>query len=566
MAYKVVIRPVGGQKGLVYITTERGGGSPPVITMPDGTSVTGVKASSIGRSWVENTPSGMQYQWVFPNFTSYGQPVTVSSGGQSKQMVLSPSTEYRTENGGLAGVDQAPNKSAYGGMGGVGGVMVNGNVAMPIDLTSQFPTAVTIPVPAYNFTNPMEFAKEYADFQKGQIKDSFELARQMTDQAMKDEQRILGEYIPEAAARKRQETAADNVFNQMTRTQQLESTIPDVLEDQDQQAADARTYASGRLTDEVTDAALSLDTRSSAADMANASGFGARSSAARVLSDQLSARERFQISQYGQQLKGQSIQDRANLRLAPTSYSNAGQQVNVNPTVSPTQLTQATTTTALNQMGIPTTTALASTTQQEQFKTTTELDVSKFNATNQNTFALQKFGYMAQLANATQQAVQGGINQELSQQQQQAALGTFKEGLKEAQRTGNVAAATSIIGAILSASGLGKEVVDWVKSSLGLGGDKSTGDSGGNTGGSNNGDVPVITPSQGSGSEPVGSQEPSDEDAPVFTPPPGQGSEPVGDDIFDDHDTNYNYHFPESTSDFSSQVLLRGFYSIYRRP
>jgi hypothetical protein len=94
----------------------------------------------------------------------------------------------------------------------------------------------------------------------------------------------------------------------------------------------------------------------------------------------MSAEQRMQLSQYGDQLLGQNVATRAELFLPPTQYSTAGADVSVMPSQSASVLA-ASTLGQLNELAnISATTALGTTVNQEQFSANLANDISQFNA------------------------------------------------------------------------------------------------------------------------------------------------------------------------------------------
>lgn len=456
MSYKVVLRP-GTRKGIVFVAGTAGSG-PPSITLANGQTVTAVRGDQAGGTF-KNNEGANEWQYVFKGLDEsqlYAGPFKLSFNGESVEQSLKPGAELRTENGGLAGLDPAPNKA--GGGGGAGGA---GGVAFPTNLVDEFPEAVTttfepIQSAPYKFTDPMKFGEEFGAFQRKELQKNFNQAGDFALQSIDNEFKALESYVPKSAGIKRFETAADNVFNQQQRTDQVNQAVPDVVKDLNSIASDARDYASGKAPDAVTNQALEIGIRSNAADAAQVGGFGVNSSASRKTSDLMSARERIALSQYGEGLLSSNAAQRTNLFLAPTQYSNAGQQVNVMPSLSGSQLTQSYSNEINSQAGIRAETGLQSNTQQNQFTTAQEqntrtfnasntLQNDQFNATNLNNFALGKFEYKAQYASNVQQSQQAVYNiareDDLREQNKQI----FEDYLSKAQKAGD---RQSIIGAV----------------------------------------------------------------------------------------------------------------------
>lgn len=511
--YKVVLRP-GTRKGLVMVTGTNAG-KPPTITLADGKTYTAVRGDQAGGTF-KNTEGQEEWQWVFKGIDEsllYKGDFSLSYGGEtSSGLKLNYGQELRTENGGLAGLDPAPNKAG----GGISGGGINGGVANPYDISGLYPNPALInynPITAapYNFIDPMEFAKTFAPFAREEAAKNFKQAKGFALDALNTELQGMESFIPRAAALKRFETSADNIFNQQQRTQQLQQAVPDVLTDLDTQAANYRAFAQGRAPDAVTDRALELGIRSQAADLSSASGFGASSSAARKTSDLMSAKERIGLSQYGTEGLGASAVNRANLRLAPTSYSNAGQQISVIPSLSGSQL-QTQQAGRLDQYtSIPATTALGSQTQQEQYRTGLEQQTRQFNASNDlqaqlfnavanNQFALGKFGYLAGFYNNLQQTDQARENIKREDFLREEAFKRYGDASKKAQAARGRQAAASILGQIVEAFGGVSEIMKGISDLHGEDLDKDT------TNNSSNNPEPIGQNSDGSYIYPEGSK------------------------------------------------------------
>lgn len=391
MAATFIWKPatVSGHKGgPVFLAPSESSGTP-VITGPDGTKYTGK---------YYNDNEGRK-QWIFPPEVIKLKGLKVEYGGQT--------TTIEDGSAGYEGNDLNSFKPRAGGKGSVGdasGSDSGGNVptglqpfqrgdgSSPPYLGNQYPIYNPVnfkPVqytnikPAdYKLTDPAAFAKNYGDFNRNEVRKNFNQAGDFALSQLGTELQGLQGFAPAAAALKRRETAADNVTNQAARTSQVQSVLPDVQAGLQKQTGDAATYASGRLLSNADDRALELGTRSNAADTARTRGFGDNSTAAANASDRMSAEERFKISQYGNQLKTQNSQDRQQLELAPTEYSNAGNQISVMPTVSTSQAQSQYTQEQNRYSTIDAGTALATTVDQQKFKTNLSQETTKFNAQN----------------------------------------------------------------------------------------------------------------------------------------------------------------------------------------
>lgn len=447
------------RKGPVFLSDRES--SPPTITLSDGRVITAVRADQAGGVYKGHEG----YQWVFPNDVLGQQGAILSFGGQQQQL---GNTNMSYRGGSVGGLSES-SKGAIGDMssggGGFGATQVGQYGYAPANLMGQFPSPFLTnyqPIQAapYKFTDAKKFAEKFGEFNRGELNKNYGQSKAFALDTLDTELQSLRGYVPAASALKRQETAADNQFNQQQRTQQLDTALPEVRGQLQAQGQRAETYANGRLPDSVQDRAYELGVRSGAADIAAAGGFGARSSVARKASDLMSAKERLGLSQYGDQLLTGNINQRANIELAPTEYSNAGSQINVNPSQSFSQL-QGSNFSQINQSTlISPSTAYQGDIQQNQFTTSQEqgtrqfnasntLQNDQFNATNQNSFALQQFGYATSLAGAYAGASQTDLNTGVAVDQQNKAEEVFNQSKEEAQSSGQVGGILEGLGSLI---------------------------------------------------------------------------------------------------------------------
>lgn len=458
----VVLTPseLTGGIGKVYVVT------------PNGQRVEG-RFSSVangGRAhWRFDQPGG-----AFPS-GSY-VVATRDGGGAIRWNIGNPAG--RNEGGG--GEDFSDENAAFsGGGGGAGGMTTGGdqpytppgtmgggsigaaagpfyNPNFPAFQPVSFPSIQPAP---FNFTDPQEFAEGFGEFNRGEIQKNFGQAQGMALEALQTELQGLKAFAPAAAALKREQISADNVFNQQQRTQQVNQVLPEARGDLLAQRGRAQTYAQGQLP--FADRALELGIRSRAADSAGFSGIGPRSMQAEKVSDLMSAEDRFKIAQYGEGLVGQNLQQRAGLFLAPTEYSNAGSEIRVMPEVGAGRLTYQGLDMINQETLLQPAQALTAKVGQEQFQTGIIQDTNKFNAEGQ--FAAQKFNstgsftaglgqfgydtaYLAQLQNQNQinlnaatAAATGGMG-----------AGTYDAGLSNGQAAGTINSAAQGVGMIPS--------------------------------------------------------------------------------------------------------------------
>lgn len=440
--------------------------SPPTMTLSDGRVITAVRGDQAGGVYKGHEG----WQFVFPR-DILGQEDAVLTVDGKTQNIDYTNTSYR---GNAIGSLQESTKGSIGDVGsmsqGIAPGFAGGSVGygvVPEFLGSLFPDASTIKakglktkVADYNFTDPIEFASRFGQYQRGELDKNFAQSKKFAMETVENELQALTNYVPRSAALKREQVAQDNTFNQAQRTAQVMGAIPDVVGDLNAIAGDARAYASGRMPDSIGDRALELGNRSAAADIAASSGFGVGSSAARKVSDLMSAKDRIGLSQYGNQLLGQNAAQRAELLLAPTSYSNAGEQINVLPSQSVSALqTQAFG--DLNQSTLTTPgQALQTQVQQEQFRTSNQMQVDQFNAnmkfnvrnTNaaiKNNFALTKFNYLVGYANSVAAAGQANMNTIVGLEQQEAARNESSKQKNKTQKGNTIAKGIETVGKIV---------------------------------------------------------------------------------------------------------------------
>lgn len=437
------------RKGPVLLL-ENDTSTPPTITLKDGRVISAVKADRAGGVYYSSTEK--KYQWVFPNDT-LGQNDAVLKVDGKEQKLSNTNMSYR---GNELGDLQESSKGAIGstetGPGGSGpfGGFTPGNVGQygvaPSFIGQYFPKPTNIEGADYQYIDPIKFGQQFNAFQTSEFTKNSRTAGNLAMDALDAEFAGMASYIPKSAALKRGEVAQDNSFNQGQRTGQLMSTIPDVVGNLKLQASDAAAYARGEVPNSVVDNAMRLGTASEAADIAATSGFGVKSSAARKLSDLMSAKDRLGLAQYGNQLVSSNAAQQADLLLAPTSYSNAGQQINVAPSISGSQLQQSNLS-ALNAATlIPASTGYTSSIGQSQFISNLNQDTQKYNATNANNFALSLFGYLNSYVNSVAGAYQTDINTQVGMSQQQAAANAASNAASGAQQGDFISSLMSLIG------------------------------------------------------------------------------------------------------------------------
>lgn len=437
------------RKGPVFLAPSNKG--TPVIIGPDGTRYTGVPGNKKGGTFYNEG----NYQWVFDNDVIGLKGAKIQFGDEVGD-IPDGAKDWR---GDLANW-QTTGKGSIGDPGssssGVPGQFAPGSIgygSTPAYIGGMFPTVATSPLAPYNFTDPMKFGQEFGAFNRKEIQKNFDLSKDLSLKELSTELSSLQGFIPAAAALKRNETSLDNQFNQAQRTQQVNQALPNAGADLEAQRGRANSFASGQVPNAIQDRALELGIRSAAADRTAAGGFGASSSVARKASDLLSINERIQLSKYGDSLLSNNISQTANLFLAPTEYSNAGGQVNVNPSVSASQLIDRNIAQINGLASIPTTQAFSSNVQQNQFRTNQVQQNSQFNTTAQNQFALDLFGYQAGYANSVAGAAQTNTNTQIGLDQQAMAQQITQQYMQLAQDAQSIQSLFSGLGGLFQGLG-----------------------------------------------------------------------------------------------------------------
>lgn len=349
-----------------------------------------------------------------------------------------------------------------------------------------FPTIEFDPIKAapYKYVDPLKYATQVGRSNLAQMDANFSQAGRFATQALDNELAGLRAFAPGAAALSREQTGFDNTFNQQQRTSQVNQILPGARGRYDAiggtlqaQRGRAETYASGRLTDDLLDRSFELGIRGGAADASTYSGLGPRSLAASKISDLQSAEARFGVAQYGENLLGtninadeQLLREEQNLFLAPTAYSNTGQQIRPTPEVGAGRLTYQGAGMLNEASLISPGTALQSATQQQQFKTslvqrtnefnaTGKFNAAQFNAQGQFQSAAMGFEANAQYLSSVQAANQGVLNNRYAAGLAEMGIDAFGGGVSTAQQAGTISSIAGALGAGVAAFGGAADLV-----------------------------------------------------------------------------------------------------------
>lgn len=449
------------KRGPVFLAPDSMGRGRPVITDAEGNEYEGRYINTNeGRTQYVFDPSLINKQGLKISYN--GITGDIANGAQSFEGGDLSSWAAR-QKGSLAG----------------GGRFAPGNIGFgstPAYLGDEFPNPVfsefdPVETAPYNFTDPFALGELAGEINRNQIRTNYELGKDLALRNIETELQGLAGFAPAAAALKRGMLSADNEFNQAERLKQVNTALPGVRGRLDAQARRAQAYAEGRLPDEIADRALEVSNRSRAADQSTAAGFGSGSMAARTASELMSAESRVKLSQYGDQLETQNINQDAQLSLAPTSYSDAGQQIKVTPTVDAGQQAARNLSEINNQTILTPTQSLQSLTQQNQFATNLEqqnrqfnassaLQNSQFNAGIANQFSMGRFDYDVGYAGMLAGANQTNINTEVALEQQRRAEEIYKDAKEATQDRDTVGSIVKGGAAVLGIANVVKGVSD----------------------------------------------------------------------------------------------------------
>jgi len=450
------------RKGPVWITPTNEGA--PTIKLSDGRIITGVRGDQRGGSFEGHEG----FQWVFDNDVLGQEGAILTSGGKT-QTLGNSNQSYR---GGQFGSLQESGNGAIGDTsGGPGGYNPGqvGSAFHPSNQESKYPTpehGVFKPIKGakYTPTDILKFATDFGEFNRGEMQKNRGMSKDIALDALNTELEGLQTYAPAASALKRSETNLDNVFNQSQRQRQVAKGLPGAEEDLLGQRDRANAFAAGGLPEGLDSNALEIGIRSRSADNSSAGGFGARSSVARKASELMSVESKIGLSQYGDQLLSSNVNQRANLFLAPTEYSNAGGQINVNPSFSAGQAQLATFSNLNANTTLSPGTALTADINQKQYDTSLRQQTQMYNSSGAaqmslananitNSFSQGLFQYQVGYAGAVAGAAQTDANTQLKIDQQKAYQEAVANGQAQVQSSQQTQAVGQAAGTIISGAG-----------------------------------------------------------------------------------------------------------------
>lgn len=202
------------------------------------------------------------------------------------------------------------------------------------------------PIPDINvpFVNSIDKTREVGAFNTEQWKNALTLGSQAARDITQTDFDTLAQFFPQASALQAQGVRAENAINrseiipsnafnleeirkanienQRQRLSQLESALPGARDILMQQLERGSVMAGGRLVSDAEDRAFDVAARNAAAEGANIRGFGDDSVIGRKTSDLLSAQQRLEIQQSGENTLSRFLQLGANLAFdQPIKYN-----------------------------------------------------------------------------------------------------------------------------------------------------------------------------------------------------------------------------------------------------
>lgn len=323
MAEKIVIRPTT-TKGVVFLV--KGAKEAPTITLADGRTITG--------KYLNSEDGQHQYKFGIGPQEAQGAKITYGGVTTSALDFAGGRAEYRTENGGLSGIDQAPNKALRGGGSIPGGYNAGGSnfgggfgggQALPTftDASSLFfnPVSVPqIPIPNYQPIDPQVYSQQVGMQNRGEYLTNLGLSQSAALGFANTENQGLASFAPKQSALQQQLVSQENNFNQGQVQQanvfnpsqvstanrfnqnELDSAINssglpirDVISEG---LTRARQLAKGFLPTTIEDRAFEQAARAKAGDNAVANGLGTSSFTQNAI-DKYTVGERLNLAQYG---------------------------------------------------------------------------------------------------------------------------------------------------------------------------------------------------------------------------------------------------------------------------
>lgn len=383
-------------KGPVVLVPSEGPQTPPVITLPDGSKITGKYL---------NTNEG-RHQFVFPRDIIGQQGITIDYGGQSGSIGNGAMSYEGSSIGGwderFKGSMQDPSAGAGGSpqsAGGYGG-LPNPYMMMfqPVNFNPISYKPINYdPIQAapYKFTDPIEAAKRYNTFNKEQEQNAFDTGIKRGQQLTDLDTNAISNFANKMSGLQMNLVGAENAFNQAQRLKAVDFALPDLRSTLDAKRDRASTYASGRLLNSAEDRAYEVAARSASADGSFVRGFGDDSVFGKRTSDILSAQQRLGISQMGEGMLNDWISQGSSILIDTPLKSSISQRLPSTPPILPSQQATQQQGNLANMTTVPLQFGISSEINQNQFSTNLEQGTRTFNAGN--TFSKDQFNAGNQL-------------------------------------------------------------------------------------------------------------------------------------------------------------------------
>jgi hypothetical protein len=462
---------------------------------------------------------------------STGRSITIGNGGNRHANIDVGEAGDPPTDAGDGTPDESDGSSIPGGLGVAPPLLVDPSIiqANPID----FPV---IPQPNFNFTDPIENTREVGAFNQEQSARNFALGLERA-----------------------------GIIQEQEKIESAEAAIPGVQDIFKRKIERGETLAGGQFLDTAEDRAFELASRSAAAEGTVIRGFGDDSVVGKSAAEQLSAKDRLQVSQIGEGFLNNSLQLASGILQDTPTKPNVAQRLPAQPSLSTAQLTtqQQGVENALSTIAPQA--ALQATIQQETFKTDTErivnqfnangvFDSRKFNSTQEFNATLARAGLTVSNINAINQFNQDVLDDIRAQEEKDKLQAQLDEAFEDFKKNKNRKEFFESIGAIYAGIQNAPDfVTDLIREAFGDtvadawddfrgkgdkkpggGGNKPGGDkpSGGGSGGGGSGDDDFDDSGRAPDDGPF--DETPEEDRPPDTGADGDDADDEFDDDFDD--------------------------------
>lgn len=438
MAEKIVIRPTT-TKGVVFLV--KGAKEAPTITLASGKTITG--------KYLNSEDGQHQYKFGIGPEEAQGGKITYGGATTGALDFAGGRAEYRTENGGLSGIDQAPNKALRGGGspasvgggynagnssfgGGYGGGQAIPTFTDASSLAFQPVSVPQIPTPGYAPIDLQVYSQQVGAQNRSEYLNNLGLSQAGALGFANTEAKGVASFAPQQAALAQSligqenqfnqgqvagansfnpsQVSASNRFNQNELDSSINSSglpIRDVISEG---LSRARQLAKGFLPTSIEDRAFEQAARSKAGDNAVAGGLGTSSFAQNAI-DKYTIGERLNLAQYGSNEVDKYLSQGVKLLIdSPVKYnpllssplsSKVSQDIRGTPSFSVGGAQQAEQGNINQLTSLTPGASLSLYDQQRQYRSQLENNVAQFNVNS--SLAAQQF-------NST-----GNFNQQLTQ-------------------------------------------------------------------------------------------------------------------------------------------------------